>query len=71
MKRFQQIEGLRGYLALWVLVGHLIGYSGIALSPKFYLFAGATKAVDVFIILSGFVITHMMLEHCDVRPSAP
>lgn len=62
MKRFDQIEGLRGYLALWVLVGHLIGYSGITLSRPVALFTGATKAVDVFIILSGFVITHMMIE---------
>lgn len=57
--RLQAIEGLRAYLALWVVVGHVLwaagfkkeDFSGVALlirTPEF--------AVDVFIIVSGFVI---------------
>ena len=64
MRRFDELEGLRGWLA-WIVVGwHLV--LACDLKSRFLLFqpaAGAASvAVDVFIILSGFVITHLMLD---------
>lgn len=53
------MEGLRGWLAWWVVVGHLIVLAGV---PKEWLPKPARilllpgLAVDVFVILSGFVI---------------
>jgi len=62
MKRFEQFDGLRGLLALWVVVGHLTVFSGLSMPRWLATLANATKPVDVFIILSGFVITHMIVE---------
>ncbi len=64
MKRFGQIEGLRGLLAVWVALSHMIGYSG-AFVPAWtaqWLVNGGTHAVHVFMIVSGFVITHLVIE---------
>lgn len=60
MSRLLPVEGLRAYLALWVLAGHALwvsGYEGAALTglPKLIERGGA--AVDLFIIISGFAIT--------------
>ena len=57
--RLPFVEGLRAYLALWVLVCHVLwesGYRPHGLSglPKLILLC--PLAVDVFIIISGFVI---------------
>lgn len=56
-------EALRGLLALWVVIGHVIkhaGYNPEELGP-FKLLASPGLAVDCFIILSGFVI-FMLLD---------
>lgn len=60
---FAPIEGLRGYLALWVAIGHGLQTAGyLALpGPLKYLMAGE-QAVFVFVILSGFVITNLLLQ---------
>jgi peptidoglycan/LPS O-acetylase OafA/YrhL len=61
MRRIDEFEGLRGLLAWWVVMTHILGYSGIpALHwPGFkYLWNGETP-VSVFIILSGFVIFYL------------
>jgi len=60
---FAPIEGLRGYLALWVAIGHGMQTAGyLALpGPLKYLMAGE-QAVFVFVILSGFVITNLLLQ---------
>ncbi|BAY21881.1 hypothetical protein NIES2100_16390 [Calothrix sp. NIES-2100] len=59
MRRITEFEGLRAILAWWVVWSHLLPYSGIQIInlPIFaaWLFK-AGYAVDVFIILSGFVI---------------
>jgi peptidoglycan/LPS O-acetylase OafA/YrhL len=58
MRRIHEFEALRGFLALWVVVGHVIkhcGYSMDALGPL-SLLGDPGLAVDVFIVLSGFVI---------------
>jgi len=57
MRHIREFDGLRGLLALWVFVAHAIElgpFSPLAghLRPQF--------AVDIFIILSGFVIFHLL-----------
>ena len=59
LHRLIPIEGLRAYLALWVLIGHALwesGYRPQALSGLSKLILSGEYAVDLFIIISGFVI---------------
>jgi peptidoglycan/LPS O-acetylase OafA/YrhL len=59
----KQIDGLRGYLALWVAVSHalqLAGYTSLPMGLGVILNGG--HAVEVFIVVSGFVITHLLLK---------
>lgn len=63
MKYIRELEGLRGLMAWWVVVGH---WSTTVPIPHFI---GKTKlyngyAVDVFVILSGFAIAALI----DKRP---
>ncbi|HSQ91042.1 MAG TPA: acyltransferase, partial [Nitrospiraceae bacterium] len=60
MVRLPPIEGLRAYLALWVVIDHALWVSGFeaqGFAPLLRLFQSAQYAVDLFIIISGFVIT--------------
>ncbi len=62
MERIGSLESLRGLLAFWVVLGHTIkstGYSSAGPGP-FKLLAQPGLAVDVFIILSGFVIFSLL-----------
>ncbi|MEO8301498.1 MAG: acyltransferase, partial [Rhizomicrobium sp.] len=62
--RIHEFEALRGALAVWVVIGHVFKHSGYtpdALRP-FPLLADPGMPVDVFIILSGFVI-FSLLDH--------
>ncbi len=64
MKHIKEFDGLRGLLALWVFATHVIelGPYPAAASPiRAYL------AVDIFIILSGFVIFHLLSSGEDYR----
>ncbi len=59
MKYVEELEGLRGIMSLWVVIGHSLGClpqlrGGV--SPTLY----NIFAVDVLIILSGFVIFFMI-----------
>lgn len=56
MKRFAAIEGLRGWLAWTVVFGHLALVSHVKGARV------ADWSVLVFIVISGFVITHLILE---------
>ena len=59
VSRLLPVEGLRAYLALWVLVSHALwvaGYRPDALAGLPKLIGLARYAVDLFIIISGFVI---------------
>lgn len=62
MKRITEFEALRGFLALWVVIGHVLKKS--AYTPDdlggFALLAHPGYAVDVFIALSGFVIFNLL-----------
>jgi peptidoglycan/LPS O-acetylase OafA/YrhL len=66
VRRIAEFEALRGLLALWVVVGHVFRHSGY--EPEdlghFGLLASPGLPVDVFIILSGFVIFNL-LDHKD------
>ncbi len=61
---FPSIEGLRAYLAWWVVLSHVLlavgTLSWLPESISKWLVLGDT-AVKVFIIASGFVITHLLL----------
>jgi len=58
MRRIESLEGLRGLLALWVVLGHVLALAGLGIGWRgpFKLLTDGGRAVDVFIILSGFVI---------------
>jgi len=64
--RITEFDGLRGILAWWVVSSHILHNSGFGASPDanilFKLLREGSYAVDVFIILSGFVIFHL-LDH--------
>jgi len=64
MKRIPAIEGLRAYLALWVLVDHGMGYAGYyddgSLRGLAKLLTEGRLAVDLFMIISGFVIFRLI-----------
>ncbi|HET9653111.1 MAG TPA: acyltransferase family protein, partial [Usitatibacter sp.] len=51
--RYQLLDGLRGILALAVVVHHFTATSG-----RREIFASSALAVDFFFCLSGFVIAH-------------
>ncbi len=63
MKKFAAIEGLRGWLAWAVVLSHLAYFSNLSLKglgPA--LKAAGLPAVLVFLMISGFVITHLVIE---------
>jgi len=63
--RLKLIEGMRAYLALWVVLCHVLwmsGYTEDVLSGLTKLLVQGRCAVDVFIIISGFVI-FFVLDH--------
>ena len=63
MKKFLAIEGLRGWLAWAVVVCHLVQTSDLyakGLGPV--LVQMGLLSVLIFIIISGFVITHLIVE---------
>lgn len=65
MRRFGGLEGLRAWLAWTVVFSHLLSFTGLGkLLPWLARPWGALAdgAVLVFTILSGFVITHLILE---------
>ena len=64
MRRFDAIEGLRGWLAWWVVLGHALQLSGTAayLPGKVRMIAShGDWSVMLFMIISGFVIAHLLL----------
>ncbi|QNM95044.1 acyltransferase family protein [Chitinimonas koreensis] len=57
--KIRSLEGLRGYMALWVFVTHVSTMAALALDKQAgagWLLANGSFAVTVFILLSGFVI---------------
>lgn len=65
MQNFRSIESLRAYMAWWVVFGHaaqLAGGQYIFPHALYAILDDNYKAVNVFIIVSGFVITHLLLS---------
>lgn len=65
--RVDELDGLRGLLALWVAVSHILAWTGHWENPlprrlagAWDVFVGAGPAVDTFIILSGFAISFLI-----------
>lgn len=62
LKRFEPIEGLRAWLAWAVVLGHIILFSGLRrIGIPHKIGEVATVSVQIFIIISGFVITHLLI----------
>ncbi|MFG1346775.1 acyltransferase [Xanthobacter autotrophicus DSM 431] len=63
MQNFVSIESLRAYMAWWVVLGHashLTRAADFLPQPVVRLIERGDIAVNVFIIISGFVITHLL-----------
>jgi len=64
VKHFRSIDGLRAWLAWTVVLCHVTLHTGAdrkwPLIEK--LETSSVHAVCIFIIISGFVITHLLLE---------
>ena len=62
--RFDGLEALRGLMAWWVVFAHIAILTGInSIAPGYFgPLWRATVAVNVFMMLSGFVITHLQLS---------
>lgn len=62
-EHFKAVEGLRGYLALWVAIGHGLQLSGLFnLGGVASILLQTDVPVKVFMILSGFVITNLLIQ---------
>jgi peptidoglycan/LPS O-acetylase OafA/YrhL len=72
----RELDGLRGLLALWVAISHILCWTGLSdrwqLSASFQeawkVFVYAQSAVDIFIILSGFVISFLIAKFQNTDP---
>jgi peptidoglycan/LPS O-acetylase OafA/YrhL len=61
-QRFAPIEGLRAWLAWGVFVGHVVLFAGLSrVGIPHWAGEITTTSVEIFIIVSGFVITHLLL----------
>ena len=65
--RVAELDGLRGVLALWVAVAHVLLWCGFAEAPfggragRFFItLVYSPEAVEVFFILSGFAISYLI-----------
>src|SRR5438270_6252769 len=70
VERFAPIEGLRAWLAWGVFFGHIALFAGLS---RIGIPSGAadlaSDCVQIFIIVSGFVITHLLLAQQEGYPS--
>jgi len=60
---FNNIEGARGYMSLWVYISHVVTFATLALTKGIGLgniLADGNHAVVVFILMSGFVIERLL-----------
>jgi peptidoglycan/LPS O-acetylase OafA/YrhL len=63
--RIQSLHGLRGIMAWWVVLGHV----SLALDWRLPLIERNGLAVDVFILLSGFVIALLLERRGEPYPA--
>jgi peptidoglycan/LPS O-acetylase OafA/YrhL len=65
-----ELDGLRGLLALWVAISHILCWTGMSdrwqlpdmIQEAWKVLIYAQSAVDIFIILSGFVISFLIVK---------
>ena len=62
--RFECLDGLRGVAAIWVIVGHCLILTGWHVR----LLIDADLGVDLFIVLSGFLMTYHYLLRQEKEP---
>ena len=68
MKRIPSLDGLRAISILFVIVGHCVGGSALLhkMGPGstllFHLFGNGFLGVSIFFVLSGFLITTLLLQ---------
>ena len=61
--RIKSIDGLRGISILLVLIDHYMYFSGNNISsPFFSYFINSKNGVDLFFIISGFLITNILVK---------
>lgn len=74
----QELDGLRGILASWVVVAHVLSWAGASElvwrvpqlgKPAWHAFIDAQIPVEVFIILSGFAISFLAERYRDSYPA--
>jgi peptidoglycan/LPS O-acetylase OafA/YrhL len=69
----RQIHGLRGFSALAVFVYHVYGMGMLwnfwptVLAPADFVFAMGKHGVEIFFVISGYLITGSLLRHGDAR----
>src|ERR1700761_2937765 len=71
MKHFRSIDGLRAWLAWFVVVAHVGLHTAAQTQVPFLQNTFGSlgpRAVETFIIISGFVITHLLLERHEPYP---
>jgi peptidoglycan/LPS O-acetylase OafA/YrhL len=67
-----QIHGLRGFAALAVFIYHVYGMGGLwgfwpgAFAPVEPLFAAGKHGVEIFFVISGYLITGSLIRHRSV-----
>lgn len=71
MQKFEAVEGLRGWMAWWVVLVHALHVSGLEKTLPSSIKSLATNgemAVQVFMIVSGFVIAHLITGRAEAYP---
>jgi peptidoglycan/LPS O-acetylase OafA/YrhL len=67
-KRLDSIDGLRGISIILVLIDHYIYFSGNNfLGPNISFFINSKNGVDLFFIISGFLITNILVKEHQKR----
>ncbi|EER0184749.1 acyltransferase, partial [Escherichia coli] len=59
-----ELEGLRGLASVWVFIGHI----AILTECRIPILGEPTYGVDLFILLSGFLMTKNYIERQDIEP---
>jgi len=70
MTHSKTIDGMRAYMAWWVVLAHSLVLAGpLPMIPHILhsLFTVANVPVYVFIVISGFVITHLLIGSSEER----
>jgi|GEM_PF-5512959 len=64
MTRYQALDGVRAVAILFVLLAHVRGSSGAPEYPSWWWHLGdiGNLGVRIFFVLSGFIITHILLR---------